>query len=715
MKPVFSMILLSALLASAQEIKTPLSPLQKEWGLAAAGVLEELNHDPYDSIHIAGGTNRTAVRNLIVGTWGAHSRTELLSVLDSLLDLDKPQDQIGWDYPRAIFLCRWGVDAGYLEEREAWDKIMPAARRLQSIYTTWQKLGEAYLSGRAGWTTDKNERIRGEYAYRVLVMNASSPWRTLPWNLDLGGGQRVAESTDRTAEIYVQPHSWGLMCVRLRVPNHPADPEIVAGIDQMLGCATHPTSETMEGSDWVLNAECFMSGMHQSSQIVTHFRLEPLAASLREAGFTQLFSYVQHTAGGESHIQPPSRATWLNEGFYEHVDMRWLRRTLPKVTLTYGPPPRWVNPFLVACVIVTGLSFVLALYAVSLLRRNQLAEGMRATRWVAIALWGGWLVVSIPFHGLDIAAFAAGGEGMGAQLAALRWYAPAAIAIGWVLEVILSREVARLVSPTIPFARLVRISLFRTIAAATVPLVIMLLVSRAFGWNLPFLLVFLSLATAVALISWQMSIASTQRRRLRSGELHDATFAMSGRIGAPLKRIYIEPENPWRSPNPIAGNGGELVIPERMLRTLSRSELDAMVSYGLVLMRNGFAGRTMLAYSFLAGLFILAAFLLQWLVSQNVALFALTIYSIVLANQVAKSVLRLRAFAVREIIADPHIAQAWFSALDRGGRGCGLPLEGKRLQVIAKLLGLGPDRIVEYIHPERPAEPGYPVPEFLAA
>jgi hypothetical protein len=303
---------------------------------------------------------------------------------------------------------------------------------------------------------------------------------------------------------------------------------------------------------------------------------------------------------------------------------------------------------------------------------------------------------------------------MGAQLAALRWYAPAAIAIGWIVEVILSREVARLVSPTIPFARLVRISLFRTIAAATVPLVIMLLVSRAFGWNLPFLLVFLSLATAAALISWQLSIASTQRRRLRSGELHDATFAMSGRIGAPLKRIYIEPENPWRSPNPIAGNGGELVIPERMLRTLSRSELDAMISYGLVLMRNGFAGRTMLAYSFLAGLFILAAFLLQWVVSQNVALFALTVYSIVLANQVAKSVLRLRAFAVREIITDPHVAQAWFSALDRGGRGYGLPLEGKRLQLIAKLLGLGPDRIVEYIQPERPAEPGYPVPEFLA-
>lgn len=61
------------------------------------------------------------------GTCGAsHSREELIKLLDSLLASDKAKTRIGWDYPRAINLCRWGVDADYLTDAEAWDESWQA-------------------------------------------------------------------------------------------------------------------------------------------------------------------------------------------------------------------------------------------------------------------------------------------------------------------------------------------------------------------------------------------------------------------------------------------------------------------------------------------------------------------------------------------------------------------------------------------------------------
>src|SRR5262249_34265083 len=141
---------------------------------------------------------------------------------------------------------------------------------------------------------------------------------------------------------------------------------------------------------------------------------------------------------------------------------------------------------------------------------------------------------------------------------------------------------------------LFKIGLFRTIAYSIVPIVMMLLASRAFRWNYPFLFAFLSMATAIGLVAWHVSHAAMDLRRVRAGEFHEAVFRAAERIGAPLKRLYIEPANPWRSMYPIAGTGGELIVPEGLMRTLSRAELDAMIGYTLISMRNGHAGRMML-------------------------------------------------------------------------------------------------------------------------
>ncbi len=186
----------------AQPRETP-AAAQQEWALSSAGVLGQMNHDGYDSIHVFPENVRSGVSTKIRATWGVGDREDLLDLLDSLLDPHSDKSRMGWDYPRAILLCRWSVDAGYLSEAEAWDKIMPAARRLQSKYTSWARLGEAYLVGRAGWSKgNHDEQIQAELAYRELCSNLRAPGGSCP-----GISIWAAAAMSKTATIALQRSS----------------------------------------------------------------------------------------------------------------------------------------------------------------------------------------------------------------------------------------------------------------------------------------------------------------------------------------------------------------------------------------------------------------------------------------------------------------------------------------------------------------------------
>ena len=94
---------------------------------------------------------------------------------------------LGWDYSRYICLCRWGHLAGYFSEEEAWQKIMPVARLLQSEFDSWQDLGQNYLIGRYFWSYEETKLLGYQYedAYMRLLDMPSSPWNKLPWDIDL--------------------------------------------------------------------------------------------------------------------------------------------------------------------------------------------------------------------------------------------------------------------------------------------------------------------------------------------------------------------------------------------------------------------------------------------------------------------------------------------------------------------------------------------------
>ena len=99
----------------------------------------------------------------------------------------KAKGLLGWDLARYIALCRRAYTAGYLEREEAWDLIMPIARRLQAAFDSWEDLGNNYLLGRRFWSkelADSGNPIL-EKEFKKLLGDETSVWRKLPWKVDL--------------------------------------------------------------------------------------------------------------------------------------------------------------------------------------------------------------------------------------------------------------------------------------------------------------------------------------------------------------------------------------------------------------------------------------------------------------------------------------------------------------------------------------------------
>ena len=239
---------------NTEEMDNPQNAItpQQAWALGCAAILNERNHARHDLL----GTQFRTKKNvdgcrkfLVTSGWDIKNRTELL---DSLIWLESgghrqkferlgrklqalsyaeyqnllkeyqsdkellfetkiarelyaalgEKSLYGWDLSRYICLCRWGYLAGYLTEDEAWEKIMPVARILQSKFDSWQDLGQNYLIGRYFWSY-KNTKENGflyEDAYLRLLDMPSSPWNMLPWDLDLMD-KKLASVPGRTTPV----------------------------------------------------------------------------------------------------------------------------------------------------------------------------------------------------------------------------------------------------------------------------------------------------------------------------------------------------------------------------------------------------------------------------------------------------------------------------------------------------------------------------------
>ena len=91
-----------------------------------------------------------------------------------------------WDLGRSISLCRWGYNAGFITEEEAWKRIFHIAGLIQPLYRSWEEYGYDYYRGRLFWASSFGEEEsylqRTEPIYRKLL---NSYWSWLDWNVDL--------------------------------------------------------------------------------------------------------------------------------------------------------------------------------------------------------------------------------------------------------------------------------------------------------------------------------------------------------------------------------------------------------------------------------------------------------------------------------------------------------------------------------------------------
>ena len=215
---------------------------QKMWALATCAVLTESNKDRHDLLGFCERTPQevAACEKSLERWWGIRDRNDLVDVLEwieegghrrrfdelarYLIGLSSEEvlalrrelgedpeilnrldvviefrEEFGeksitaWDYDRYVALCGWGYLCGYLSEDEAWATIMPAARLLQRTFDSWEDLGRNHVIGRRFWSLDQTNK-RGpltQHAYESLLTAPTSPWNSIPWDLDLGSSLHV--------------------------------------------------------------------------------------------------------------------------------------------------------------------------------------------------------------------------------------------------------------------------------------------------------------------------------------------------------------------------------------------------------------------------------------------------------------------------------------------------------------------------------------------
>ncbi len=207
------------------------------WALATTAIMFEFNADRHDLLAgaVANPDGEAKGKQLLSDWWSVDTKDELLDTLNWLqfeghrADFDELGRQVSamnemqfestkaavlideqqthrldvvrknyrllgnkgilaWDLVRYIALCRWGYLAGYLSDVEAWDLIMPAARRLQQTFSSWRDLQENYLIGRDFWSVQQTQKTGDGFRaiYEHFIQDSNSPWNVNSWTMDLG-------------------------------------------------------------------------------------------------------------------------------------------------------------------------------------------------------------------------------------------------------------------------------------------------------------------------------------------------------------------------------------------------------------------------------------------------------------------------------------------------------------------------------------------------
>ncbi len=221
-------------------VPNPAATPEQKWALACAAPLAHINSDEHEWLH--GGppddVSQPQIQAVLGAAWGIENREDLLGTLQFLesaghraeyerirqlfetkgefqrdasellqgepdaqnitaeamvefrknatgmLDFWKEHRSIlAWDLARAISLCRWGAAVGYLQEEEAWQRILGYAGQLRQSLGSWAELGQNYRAGFNFWSDDDDD---DDLVHALGVLqdpeNKNSPWQLNRWS-----------------------------------------------------------------------------------------------------------------------------------------------------------------------------------------------------------------------------------------------------------------------------------------------------------------------------------------------------------------------------------------------------------------------------------------------------------------------------------------------------------------------------------------------------
>jgi hypothetical protein len=177
----------------ALSTRPPLEPAQRA-SLALSSMYSLLDGRRDDSLAGNSFWSKQASWNMLAGAWDIKGRTvaqkaeRARAVLDWLAVEGSrveragaaPEDALlAWDLARLVHVARRCRHAGFLDEREAWDRALGAGRAVRPRFASWGGFGAAFLRGREVWAGGPDPRVEG--AVQKLLDDRASLWGTTPW------------------------------------------------------------------------------------------------------------------------------------------------------------------------------------------------------------------------------------------------------------------------------------------------------------------------------------------------------------------------------------------------------------------------------------------------------------------------------------------------------------------------------------------------------
>ncbi|NQX26081.1 DUF1266 domain-containing protein [Microbacteriaceae bacterium VKM Ac-2854] len=98
-----------------------------------------------------------------------------------------PASILAWDMARVVHLSRLLLDAGFVSPEDAWAAVHRASETARAGYGSWQEFGDAFVVGRAFWSSITNRDHAGDEtgdfvkAVKELQEQPESPWVRLAW------------------------------------------------------------------------------------------------------------------------------------------------------------------------------------------------------------------------------------------------------------------------------------------------------------------------------------------------------------------------------------------------------------------------------------------------------------------------------------------------------------------------------------------------------